>query len=242
MEISHEIYQQLQKYARSLAAKSDYLPEDLVQDTYLKAIEEQHKYTSGNLRNWLFQLMKNLYIDYTRRKKTHRKFEQEHTRQLHPTQQQPGITELMDALNLTPVERQLFEMRAEGDNMRKIANRTMLPLADVVKIFVKIRNKTLENPKLDFYLKGVIRLRYEKHSRRVKRVREVQNKCLMCGEKVDAGIELCGTSCEIRAQYFERKVMGYMGKKYLFPLKSQVSKKHERLLSRIMKQKKNQLP
>ena len=45
--------------------------QDLVQETYLKAIQNKHKFKPGtNIKAWLFTIMKNLYINEYRKEKT----------------------------------------------------------------------------------------------------------------------------------------------------------------------------
>ncbi|HNX65740.1 MAG TPA: RNA polymerase sigma factor [Bacteroidales bacterium] len=58
----------LQKYAMSLTLDRDNAL-DLVQDTYLKAIQNQDKFIDEtNLKAWVFTIMKNTFINNYRRK------------------------------------------------------------------------------------------------------------------------------------------------------------------------------
>ena len=58
----------LQKYAMSLTLDRDNAL-DLVQDTFLKAIQNQDKFVdSTNLKAWIFTIMKNTFINNYRRK------------------------------------------------------------------------------------------------------------------------------------------------------------------------------
>lgn len=43
--------------------------EDLVQQTYLKALERQDQFTGDNIDPWVITILKNLFIDSTRKKK-----------------------------------------------------------------------------------------------------------------------------------------------------------------------------
>ena len=43
--------------------------EDLVQQTYLKALERQNQFKGNNLDPWVITILKNLFIDSTRKKK-----------------------------------------------------------------------------------------------------------------------------------------------------------------------------
>ena len=43
--------------------------EDLIQQTYLKALERQNQFKGNNLDAWVITILKNLFIDSTRKKK-----------------------------------------------------------------------------------------------------------------------------------------------------------------------------
>jgi RNA polymerase sigma-70 factor, ECF subfamily len=43
--------------------------EDLVQQTYLKALERQNQFKGNNIDPWVITILKNLFIDSTRKKK-----------------------------------------------------------------------------------------------------------------------------------------------------------------------------
>ena len=43
--------------------------EDLVQQTYLKALERQDQFKGDNIDPWVITILKNLFIDSTRKKK-----------------------------------------------------------------------------------------------------------------------------------------------------------------------------
>jgi RNA polymerase sigma-70 factor (ECF subfamily) len=49
--------------------------EDLIQETYFKALKHQDKYTQGtNLKGWLYTIMKNTFINNYRKKKVQNTF------------------------------------------------------------------------------------------------------------------------------------------------------------------------
>ena len=48
---------------------NQYDAEDLVQQTYLKALERQHQFKGNNVDPWVITILKNLFIDSTRKKK-----------------------------------------------------------------------------------------------------------------------------------------------------------------------------
>lgn len=61
----------LRKYARFLAGTND-AADDLMQDTWVRALEKQHLYQPDtNLRAWLFTMMRNLFMDGRRTAKRH---------------------------------------------------------------------------------------------------------------------------------------------------------------------------
>ena len=48
---------------------NQYDAEDLVQQTYLKALERQNQFKGNNIDPWVITILKNLFIDSTRKKK-----------------------------------------------------------------------------------------------------------------------------------------------------------------------------
>lgn len=61
----------LLRFAKKLTgASAD--AEDLVQDTFLKALRHRGKFDGSNLRAWLFTIMKNTFVNDFRRKKKSR--------------------------------------------------------------------------------------------------------------------------------------------------------------------------
>ena len=64
---------------------------DLLQDTTLKALDNQDKYAEGtNFKGWVFTIMRNLFINNYRRGVRHRNSSR-HYRQPLPPQPQPGL-------------------------------------------------------------------------------------------------------------------------------------------------------
>lgn len=67
-------YQFLRTLALKLTKRIDDA-EDLIQDTYYKAIKNQDKYKRGtNLKGWLYTIMKNTFINNYRKKKNQNTF------------------------------------------------------------------------------------------------------------------------------------------------------------------------
>ena len=62
IQIQNELY----RYALKLTCSRSEA-DDLVQDTTLKALDNEEKYTSGNLKGWLYTIMYNLFINNYRK-------------------------------------------------------------------------------------------------------------------------------------------------------------------------------
>lgn len=56
-------------YAKKLLGRNHDLSEDFVQETILKALKNQHRYTDDNLRGWLCVILRNEVFSYFRKKK-----------------------------------------------------------------------------------------------------------------------------------------------------------------------------
>lgn len=66
------LHKSLSRFADNLTTNK-YDSEDLVQDTFLKAILYQNKFTDdSNLKSWTFTIMKNTFINLYRKSITHR--------------------------------------------------------------------------------------------------------------------------------------------------------------------------
>lgn len=72
VEFNHKllsINNQLKGFALSLTANR-HDAEDLMQDTYLRALKSSDKYEEyNNFKSWMFTIMKNTFINYYRKKK-----------------------------------------------------------------------------------------------------------------------------------------------------------------------------
>ena len=72
IEFNHKllsINNQLKGFALSLTSNR-YDAEDLMQDTYLRALKSSDKYEEyNNFKSWMFTIMKNTFINYYRKKK-----------------------------------------------------------------------------------------------------------------------------------------------------------------------------
>ncbi len=62
--------QDLYAYALALSKDRD-LARDLVQETYLKAMQHYSRYRDQNMRAWLFKILKNTFLNWAKRKSAH---------------------------------------------------------------------------------------------------------------------------------------------------------------------------
>ena len=124
-EIYERYYPELLKYCMG-ACRDKELAEDLVQETFLKALQNADIFEDlgpSQCRAWLYRTMKNLLYDRYRRAL----LEAEHLRQ--PDEEagclDPGIQQIENELilqKLTPEDRMLFTLRyMEGYNASEIS-------------------------------------------------------------------------------------------------------------------------
>src|SRR6056300_546994 len=72
--------------------------QDLIQDTYFKALKNKDKFATGtNLKGWLYTIMKNTFINNYRRKKQQNTFVDETEGQFFLNSREAGKTTLTDA-------------------------------------------------------------------------------------------------------------------------------------------------
>lgn len=125
---------------------------DLVQETMLKALKYQSKFSEGsNLKGWLFTILKNSFINQYRRMSKRKTFIDvtENTYFLdlptHRTENQAELTfirkDLEQAIQtLSPDLRVLLMLNIEGFKYQEIANELNIPLGTVkTRIFVARR-------------------------------------------------------------------------------------------------------
>jgi RNA polymerase sigma factor (sigma-70 family) len=125
---------------------------DLVQETMLKALKYQSKFSEGsNLKGWLFTILKNSFINQYRRMAKRKTFidSTENTYFLdlpsHKTDNQADLTfirkDLEQAIQtLSPDLRVLLMLNIEGFKYQEIANELNMPIGTVkTRIFVARR-------------------------------------------------------------------------------------------------------
>ena len=87
----------LQQLAMKLTKRHDDA-QDLIQDTYFKALKNKDKFATGtNLKGWLYTIMKNTFINNYRRKKQQNTFVDETESQYFLNSKEASRTTLTDA-------------------------------------------------------------------------------------------------------------------------------------------------
>jgi RNA polymerase sigma-70 factor, ECF subfamily len=144
----------LQKYAMSLTLDRDNAL-DLVQDTFLKAIQNQDKFIDEtNLKAWIFTIMKNTFINNYRRKMRENTM-MDGTQELYyinlpsdkgsiSPESRYAENEISKAINSLESEyREPFRMHVEGFKYEEIAEKLDLKLGTVKSRIFFARQKLM---------------------------------------------------------------------------------------------------
>lgn len=128
-------------------------PDDLVQDTLVKAMTYAEKYKQGtNLKGWLSVMMRNIYINNYRKFYLYQKFSERSNSNgsfsppIDTDLNQPDelllAANIKTALtNLKTTESAPFQLFASGYKYREIADRLMIPIGTVkTRIYLAKRN------------------------------------------------------------------------------------------------------
>lgn len=81
----------LLRYAKRLLVYSKYLPEDAVQDVFMrlhKQVQEQGSSSIADMKNWLFRVTYNICMDILRREKTEKNYTDEQIQQIKMAEEQ----------------------------------------------------------------------------------------------------------------------------------------------------------
>lgn len=134
-EIYQHHYPELLKYCLA-ACRNRELAEDLVQETFLKALQNVDTFEDlgpSQRRAWLFRTMKNLLYDRYRRAVLEAAYLQQNPEAV--TYLEPGIQQLENDLvlqKLTPEDRMLFTLRyMEGYNASEISEMLHIPTGTI---------------------------------------------------------------------------------------------------------------
>jgi RNA polymerase sigma-70 factor (ECF subfamily) len=130
--------------------------EDLIQDTYFKALKNQDKYEQGtNLKGWLYTIMRNTFINNYRKKKVQNTFVDEtennyfidqginnRVEQADHNVDQAYIMKQIDSIEKNYVE--AFMMHYNGYKYEEIAEILEIPLGTVKSRIFLARKKMME--------------------------------------------------------------------------------------------------
>ncbi len=139
-----DYYNQLLWYCIKLSGNNTSLAEDIVQETFIKALENTHilyKLSEGQCRSWLYKTAKNTFIDKVRRMANEPK-------NTHPLVANDDLSRVLvkQLCNQLPSEeRVLFWMRyIEGYNSRELGEMFDLPPSTVRSRLSAARKKMLK--------------------------------------------------------------------------------------------------
>ena len=134
-EIYQRHYPELLKYCIA-ACRDQELAEDLVQETFLKALQNAEVFedlSSSQRRAWLYRTMKNLLCDRYRRAVLEKEYLQQSPEEV--TYMEPGIQQTENEMvlqKLTPDDRMLFTLRyMEGYNAQEISEMLGIPTGTI---------------------------------------------------------------------------------------------------------------
>lgn len=65
--LSESLQSKMINMAMLLSKSNEAVSKDLIQQTYLKAIQNQHQFKGGNIDKWVITILKNLFTDSTRK-------------------------------------------------------------------------------------------------------------------------------------------------------------------------------
>jgi RNA polymerase sigma-70 factor (ECF subfamily) len=148
-------YDFLSQLAFKLTRKPDDA-EDLIQDTYYKALKNKDKFSAGtNLKGWLYTIMRNTFINNYRRKKNQNTFHDETESQYFLNSQEAPSDTLSDSgvdneyiMNqIDSIEKhytEAFFMHYNGYKYEEIAEKLDIPLGTVKSRIFLARKKMME--------------------------------------------------------------------------------------------------
>ena len=153
---------EIRSAARRFAGARADVADDLVQETFMRALAAQNRYQPGtNARAWLYAILFNAARTSFRRQKRDRRLEERYAREPQPTQPAPGDTHgatnacgerqplsepLLSILaSLPPAYRTVVEqVDIEGLRYREVAERMRLPVGTVMSRLHRGRRKLRE--------------------------------------------------------------------------------------------------
>ena len=155
-----QIQNELHRYALKLTCSRNEA-DDLVQDTTLKALDNEEKYTSGtNMKGWLYTIMYNLFINNYRKVIREQSYVDQ-TEHLHlftavqslesnNTESAYDLKEIRRIVNsLSREHKAAFSMHVSGFKYREIAEKLDMPIG-TVKSRIYFTRQKLQSELKDF--------------------------------------------------------------------------------------------
>ena len=148
-------YEFLNQLAMKLTKQRDDA-EDLIQDTYYKALKNKDKFATGtNLKGWLYTIMKNTFINNYRRKRNQNTFVDETDSQFflnskessESTHTEANVDNEYIMNQIDSIEKhytEAFFMHYEGYKYEEIAEHFNIPLGTVKSRIFLARQKMME--------------------------------------------------------------------------------------------------
>ena len=146
----------LYRYALKLTS-NNWEADDLVQETSLKALDNEDKYTPGtNLKGWLYTIMYNLFINNYRRvmrEQAHVDETNSNHSALHESDNSEGIYDIKEIRHiinsLAKEQRDTFSLHISGFKYREIADKLNMPIG-TVKSKIHVTRQKLQTELRDF--------------------------------------------------------------------------------------------
>ncbi|MDR3119050.1 MAG: RNA polymerase sigma factor [Mediterranea sp.] len=134
---------ELRRFAYNLTTNKEEIS-DLLQDTFMRALENEDKYTPGtNFRGWIYTIMRNVFINNYRRMICEQTYIS-HMEDLYyfnslsqgfgfyTVERAYDLKEIRRAINALPIEYKVpFSMYVAGFKYREIAHRFGVPLGTI---------------------------------------------------------------------------------------------------------------
>jgi len=128
-----EYYQDLLRFAKTFVSQD---AEDLVQETYYRAIKHKKSFKGGNKKAWLFTILRNEYFSEYHKKMKDLKLRDERNLTV---ELEHGISDnLYDSLNKNE-HKQIVLLYKDGFKYEEIAEILAIPLGTVKSRFHRIR-------------------------------------------------------------------------------------------------------
>jgi RNA polymerase sigma-70 factor (ECF subfamily) len=122
-------------------------PDDLVQETYLRALSARSAYRAGsNARAWLFRILLNTARSEHRRMRRDRRLEARLAQDLDESEPMPGLSDLVEVrralARLSPLDREVLELAdVEGRRYREVADLLGCPVGTVMSRLHRARRR-----------------------------------------------------------------------------------------------------